>query len=77
MPVIVEATHILTVDNRPEPTTYLLTSPSSSIEFDSYEKALEWAPAFGIRNVSAEQYQELSVANIKHLKSTHPHFFKN
>lgn len=72
MATITEEARIISINNEgiaglPK-YTYAVVTPTISVEFDSYEKAVEWMPLIAVRHVSKEK----EVVN----RQTHPHFFK-
>lgn len=76
MATITESTSIITINNFPSPNTYLVATPSTSIEFDSLESAREWAPLIAVRHVSEEEYRAHFVERFNSLKLSNPEFFK-
>jgi hypothetical protein len=78
MATITEDARIITLNHFPYAPkyTYLVVTPTVSVEFDSLEKAQEWMPAIAVRRVSAEEARAHSINKINNLKLTNPEFFK-
>jgi hypothetical protein len=78
MATITEDARIITLNHFPYAPkyTYMVVTPTVSIEFDSLEKAQEWMPAIAVRQVSAEEARAHSINKFNSLKLTNPEFFK-